>query len=100
MAKKRKATPARKRGKTERTCVACGCTDSHACVGGCTWPSKLLNICSQCWGTGGDLLAVLQRLNRTFKKSGVNKQTGLIAFASISNALDRVRDRKRAERHG
>lgn len=27
-------------------CRYCGCTDGHACVGGCTWTAK--NVCSNC----------------------------------------------------
>ncbi|MGB3749410.1 MAG: hypothetical protein WA961_14520 [Rhodanobacter sp.] len=30
----------------ERTCRACGCTDLHACPGGCYWVS--LDLCSAC----------------------------------------------------
>lgn len=30
----------------ERTCLICGCTDSKACEGGCSW--VLPEICSKC----------------------------------------------------
>ncbi|MGH9716422.1 MAG: hypothetical protein ACRD4R_06815 [Candidatus Acidiferrales bacterium] len=36
----------------EITCIGCGCTDSHACVGGCSWAAVDdevgLGICSRC----------------------------------------------------
>ena len=38
--------------KTVRTCVHCGCTDDHACPGGCAWAIKhdatMTGVCSQC----------------------------------------------------
>lgn len=37
---------------TERVCVRCGCTDSHACPGGCSWVVKHKHsntgVCSAC----------------------------------------------------
>lgn len=30
----------------ERKCIACGCTDSRACAGGCYWVTK--DLCSNC----------------------------------------------------
>ena len=30
----------------ERTCLICGCTDSKACKGGCSW--LLPEVCSKC----------------------------------------------------
>lgn len=36
----------------ERACVHCGCTDSHACPGGCAWSIKHkatpTGVCSRC----------------------------------------------------
>lgn len=36
----------------ERTCRGCGCTDRHACPGGCSWVLLDIDgpsgICSQC----------------------------------------------------
>jgi hypothetical protein len=36
----------------DRTCVHCGCTDSHACPGGCSWVEKHkatpTGVCSNC----------------------------------------------------
>jgi len=36
----------------ERVCVHCGCTDSHACRGGCSWAvlhkATPTGVCSQC----------------------------------------------------
>lgn len=34
-----------------RKCKVCGCTDGHACVGGCYWVS--VNLCSKCAEKGG-----------------------------------------------
>ncbi|MCU0770858.1 MAG: hypothetical protein MUE94_03680 [Verrucomicrobia bacterium] len=38
--------------KHERRCVYCGCTDSKACVGGCSWVQihehTHTGVCSQC----------------------------------------------------
>jgi hypothetical protein len=34
------------------TCIGCGCTDDHACPGGCAWLrvdyEEGLGVCSQC----------------------------------------------------
>lgn len=36
----------------ESTCLGCGCTDSAACAGGCTWvlvdPRRGIGVCSAC----------------------------------------------------
>jgi hypothetical protein len=32
--------------KAERSCRGCGCTESHACAGGCRWVAPTL--CSSC----------------------------------------------------
>ena len=36
----------------DRTCVHCGCTDSHACAGGCSWvilhKATHTGVCSAC----------------------------------------------------
>lgn len=38
----------------ERVCIQCGCTDMHACDGGCYWlavdTGKARGVCSQCDG--------------------------------------------------
>jgi hypothetical protein len=31
-----------------RTCQGCGCTDNHACAGGCSWASDSPDLCSRC----------------------------------------------------
>jgi len=47
---------------TVRTCRACGCTDLHACPGGCYWVS--LDLCSACAKkSGGDRLPVIAAEN-------------------------------------
>lgn len=33
---------------TVRTCRICGCTDDHACPGGCYWVEE--DLCSECVG--------------------------------------------------
>jgi len=37
---------------TDRTCIYCGCTDSHACAGGCSWVITFeygnAGVCSEC----------------------------------------------------
>ncbi len=42
----------RKSVAVERTCVICGCTDSKACAGGCSWvvihPATATGVCSNC----------------------------------------------------
>lgn len=30
-------------------CVACGCTDDRACVGGCCWVDAGHSLCSRCF---------------------------------------------------
>ena len=36
----------------ERSCIGCGCSDSIACIGGCSWAFEsdlpALGICTQC----------------------------------------------------
>lgn len=32
----------------ERACVRCGCTQSRACPGGCSWIPGLKDVCSAC----------------------------------------------------
>ena len=32
----------------ERTCLRCGCTDSRACPGGCSWIDGEIDVCSTC----------------------------------------------------
>lgn len=36
----------------EPTCIICGCTESHACAGGCSWLAVQLDenagVCSAC----------------------------------------------------
>lgn len=29
-------------------CQACGCTDDHACEGGCIWANARATLCSRC----------------------------------------------------
>lgn len=33
---------------SELACMFCGCTDDHACVGGCRWISHDPPVCSAC----------------------------------------------------
>jgi hypothetical protein len=48
----------RKREHEERVCIICGCTDSQACPGGCSWavkyPDGNTGVCSQCYPIGTD----------------------------------------------
>jgi hypothetical protein len=41
-------------------CIICGCTDEHACDGGCSW--VLPGLCSKCAGKLGGGIAIAQRL--------------------------------------
>lgn len=34
-----------------RTCAECGCTDDHACEGGCSWVDDETDLCTACEGT-------------------------------------------------
>ena len=34
---------------TPGTCRNCGCTDEHACEGGCFWVDSSVTLCSQCY---------------------------------------------------
>jgi hypothetical protein len=34
----------------EARCVICGCTESRACEGGCSWASRGPAVCSRCAG--------------------------------------------------
>lgn len=53
-------------GEAARTCVHCGCTDSRACAGGCSWvaihASTPTGVCSSCAG----LKMQLMEAARTF----------------------------------
>ena len=35
---------------SESVCVVCGCTDSNACEGGCSWKQADSPVCSRCLG--------------------------------------------------
>jgi len=35
-------------------CINCGCTDTHACLGGCYWVAP--NKCSKCFDESGNKL--------------------------------------------
>jgi hypothetical protein len=47
-----KSAPAAAPENPVRTCVHCGCTDDHACPGGCSWAiqhtATPTGVCSQC----------------------------------------------------
>ena len=30
------------------TCFLCGCTEAHACAGGCSWANEAQTLCSAC----------------------------------------------------
>lgn len=34
---------------TESQCIGCGCTESHACEGGCAWVDADQTLCSRCF---------------------------------------------------
>jgi hypothetical protein len=36
----------------EGTCKRCGCTDDHACPGGCSWADETHMLCTQCVADG------------------------------------------------
>ena len=40
--------PALAEGETAQRCRVCGCTDEHACEGGCSWVEP--GLCSRCVG--------------------------------------------------
>src|SRR5216683_5155447 len=50
-------------GNEDRMCVHCGCTDSHACPGGCSWviehKATMTGVCSNCLG---EEQAILERV--------------------------------------
>ena len=37
-------------GAHVKACVECGCTDDHACPGGCAWYSDDPPLCTSCTG--------------------------------------------------
>jgi hypothetical protein len=39
-------------------CIACGCTEERACVGGCSWVSIRPPKCSACFDEDGEPFAV------------------------------------------
>jgi hypothetical protein len=42
------------------TCRVCGCTEEHACDGGCSWVDRACTLCSACAGTPADLAYALR----------------------------------------
>lgn len=38
-------------------CIACGCTEDRACIGGCSWVSATPPKCSACFDVDGEPLA-------------------------------------------
>jgi hypothetical protein len=41
----------------DMACIVCGCTDGHACAGGCYWISADPPVCSACEDVAADMLA-------------------------------------------
>ena len=64
-----KASPARTK---DRTCVYCGCTDSHACDGGCFWIVTFqygnVGVCSHCIAPHLPLAAALAGITASLVK--------------------------------
>jgi len=43
---------------TPGECQACGCTDEHACPGGCVWANASATLCSRCAREAPELAGV------------------------------------------
>lgn len=44
-------------------CIRCGCTDDHACEGGCGWATLVPPVCTACIGDPLDMDGVAETLN-------------------------------------
>lgn len=49
--KKKKTRP------EELSCIGCGCTEAHACAGGCSWARKDPPVCDRCYWIARRLVA-------------------------------------------
>ena len=70
------------------TCRICGCTDDHACEGGCCWVDADHTVCSSCAGTREDLAGTLKDIVRLRTKY---RRPGLIVAIAVSVAQDAVK---------
>jgi hypothetical protein len=43
---------------TPGECQVCGCTDEHACPGGCVWANASATLCSRCAQQAPELAGV------------------------------------------
>lgn len=63
--------------KEKMKCIFCGCTDDHACPGGCSWAAP--NVCSQCTDrlkgndliSGDEIIALRTRAKLVTMKEGL-----------------------------
>lgn len=80
----------------ERTCVYCGCTESRACAGGCTWVEKHAHtptgVCSQC-ATRENLGEGVIMLRITLPISSIKSRLGKLSVKI--NGLDKLKVTKR-----
>lgn len=76
------------------TCRVCGCTDEHACDGGCWWVDSSRTLCSTCSGTPADLAYALTSIAKLRAKPARHlAMTEAVALAQ--NALARFDARSR-----
>lgn len=66
-----------------KSCRVCGCTDDHACPGGCAWVRRAKPpLCTACAGTAEDLAYAMKRIVAVISKDGVS----LYAAVSMGRA--------------
>jgi len=55
-------------------CIVCGCTDNHACIGGCYWIAE--DLCSNC----GIVVSktYIDELIRLLKTPGINSKQKVV----------------------
>lgn len=58
----------------QRHCVMCGCSDNHACAGGCSWvlcfSQTPTGVCSRCWGRFVKMIDTIETGVDTFTSAG------------------------------
>lgn len=53
--------------RISQTCRICGCTDDHACEGGCWWVEP--GLCSRCAGVDEEDTKLISEMSKRFKKA-------------------------------
>lgn len=74
-------------------CRVCGCTDSHACAGGCFWEDAAHTLCTACAGTVEDMAYVIDWCLHLVARYGKTKSVAGTMAGMQRAVLARVRQR-------